>query len=609
MFLESSNNNGRKYLRLVESEKVFDPAKNKKVTRKKILLNLGFLDKLDHGDPDFFEKLKKSFIAGRPLLKELEPFVKKGNTLETYDIRIVEGSQSCIGKPKSFANSLFEKILDDLDVSQFIRTYKTHYDISYDVWGYLKLMVFGRILNPCSKFATLKQNGNYYTPIVKNIDSNEFNIYDSLTFIYEHRNAIYNRINNTMTKKYGRTTNYLFYDVTNFFFETDSPDDDIVGPDGSVEHGLRKKGVSKENREQPIVQMSLIMDEQGFPISIEQFPGNTLDKDTVDKTLRNVPGQVAGSRYIFVGDKGFTRGKSIPFALSNNKGYIISKSYRQSDKSDKDWITDPNGYVVLNENFKYKSRIRMRKHQLEDGTTADVPEKTVVYWSKKYFDMQVKEKKAFYEIVRKILENPSGFRASSIKSKDVSKYLKDYFISKSTGEVLKTKDLVALLDLDKLKRDYDSLGYYAIVTSETKMDDLDIIDKYHELVKIEDEFRIMKSSLNARPIYLWTKEHILAHLDVCVLALMVIRMIQRQIKLAFPRSDYKLFYEGLSADRIIDALNKFNVEKLDDSYYRFNDLDDSDLQTILSAFGVSIPLKLFKLGELRQFKLNYKITT
>ena len=160
----------------------------------------------------------------------------------------------------------------------------------------------------------------------------------------------------------------------------------------------------------------------------------------------------------------------------------------------------------------------------------------------------------------------------------------------------------------KLKEDYDLLGYYTIVTSETALDDLEIINKYHELVKIEDEFRIMKSTLNTRPIFLRTPEHIMAHLVICTIALIVIRLIQRQIKLKNPKDSFNVFYEGLSANRIVAALNKFKVEKLDEFYYRFNDLDDPDLSIILSSFGINLPLKLFKLGELKQLKSSCNLS-
>ena len=374
MFLELINNNGRKYVRLVESNKVLDPNTNKKVPRKKTVLNIGFLSKFDDGDPEYFERLKASFKSGHPLIKELEPFVEKGAKKETYEVKIYEGTDECIGHPKLIANTIIEKILEELDLSQLIRTYKQHYEIKYDVYGFFKLLVLGRILNPVSKISTVNQNSDYYTDILKD-DFYKYNIYDTLDFVFKHRHAIFNRINANMTKKYGRTTNYLFYDVTNFFFETDREDGDVMQEDGTAMEGLRKVGVSKERRKTPIVQMGLIMDEQGIPISIEQFPGNKLDEFTVAKSFNNSVDSIQKSRFVFVGDKGFSKGPDLGYLISCNNGYIVSKSVRGSSKDDRRWIKDPEGFIHLSEDFKYKSRIVKRNHTLPDGSSIQVPEK------------------------------------------------------------------------------------------------------------------------------------------------------------------------------------------------------------------------------------------
>ena len=125
------------------------------------------------------------------------------------------------------------------------------------------------------------------------------------------------------------------------------------------------------------------------------------------------------------------------------------------------------------------------------------------------------------------------------------------------------------------------------------MSDKEIIDIYHNLVEIEDEFRVMKMSLSTRPIYLRRPEHITAHLTICTIALLFIRIIQNKLK---------LIGKSLSADRIQDALNKWQVEKISDEYYRFNNLKDDDLSALLNAFKIEIPKKLYRIGELKHIK-------
>lgn len=137
------------------------------------------------------------------------------------------------------------------------------YDVNYDVYGLFKLLVFERLLSPASKWAAMQPRNQYYFPVVKG-EIGEYDIYRALDFIYEHKSAIFNRIDKVMTSKYQKVTDYVFYDVTNFYFETEKEDDDLNLSDGSVECGLRQHGVSKENRKQPIVQMGLIMDKMPY---------------------------------------------------------------------------------------------------------------------------------------------------------------------------------------------------------------------------------------------------------------------------------------------------------------------------------------------------------
>lgn len=192
----------------------------------------------------------------------------------------------------------------------------------------------------------------------------------------------------------------------------------------------------------------------------------------------------------------------------------------------------------------------------------------------------------------------------------IKKYLKKDVINKKTGELLKTSDLSAILDIDKLKRDYNLMGYYTLATSEINMDDQEIIKTYGNLVEIEEQFRVMKSTLETRPIYVRTKEHIIAHLTICTIALIITRLIQKQININHPELISKdlLFCNAMSADRIQAALNKWKIEKIGDTYYRFCDTDDNDLALILDSFGIDIPKKCFKIGEVKQLKSNIEMS-
>ena len=166
-----------------------------------------------------------------------------------------------------------------------------------------------------------------------------------------------------------------------------------------------------------------------------------------------------------------------------------------------------------------------------------------------------------------------------------------------------------MLDEEKINAFNSLMGYYKIVTSELNMPDTEVIDKYHGLSQIEDQFRIMKGNLDTRPVFVRTKEHINAHLIICFISLLVLRIIQYKIKQTenFVIDETKYWQEGMPAEKIIKALNKWTIDKMNDEYYRFNSINDEDLSIILKAFNISIPSKLYKRAELRNIKVNIKI--
>ena len=214
------------------------------------------------------------------------------------------------------------------------------------------------------------------------------------------------------------------------------------------------------------------------------------------------------------------------------------------------------------------------------------------------------------DFVQEYLKNPHSFRLSSTQLPLVKKYLKKDVVNKKTGEMMKANDLESFLDVEKLKRDYDLMGYYTLATSEINMSDEQMLKTYGNLVEIEEQFRIMKGTLDVRPMFVRTKEHIIAHLAICSVALIVMRLIQKQIKAKHPEliNNDLLFSNVLSADRIQSALRKWKIEKVWDTYYRFCDIDDPDLALILDSFGINIPKKCFKINEVRELKSKMELS-
>ena len=614
MNIECFNNHNKPYLRLVASLGLKKVA-GRYVHRRKTVLNLGPLDRLDDGKPDFLRRLRESFRAGTPIVESLAPFVgecgKKKVTV-TFEV----GDAKCLGDPKRMAATILDPVFAALGLDEFFASVKHASKISYDLQGIVRLLAYGRILEPASKSATMDQNGKWYAPPVKS--ANDDNVYDALTVIARNRERILRRMNTCVTRGTGRKADVVFYDVTNFFFEIPEADPDsekeVVGEGGSkakvTVRGLRKYGVSKENRRQPIVQTGLFLDDQGIPLSIEEFPGNTLDAQTLRTAMKKTVGTFDMGRFILVADRGMYSGTNMQAVREGGNGYIVSKSLLKSTAKEREWAVGPKGWEVVREDFKCKSDIVTRTVKDEngnvvkgpDGTPKTYEEKVVVYWSESFYRRQVHENKSFLEFVAKLRANPAGFRATAAESRSLRKFLKKDVVNAKTGEVLDGTKLRAMIDDEKLDAFKDLMGYYQIVSSETKMPSTEIIEKYHGLTRIEDQFREMKGTLETRPVYVRTPEHIRAHLMVCFIALTMLRLIQRKTKAVVSRDpDVKWSY-GIPGARVAAALREWKVDELPGDYYRMQDATGEDIRAILKAYGIEIQPKIYTKGEIREIK-------
>ncbi len=607
MFIEAVQNNGKKYLRLVQSIRVRNKS-GYKVSQKKVILNIGPLDRFEDGQPDYIGRLKKSFKAGTPLIPALQPFCEDKKTLETYRFAINEGSPDCFGHPKLFSHVLMERILEELGLNTFFSSYKGFTKLQYDVYGFAKLLIFGRLLNPASKYATVRQNDDYYEPILK--DFNPDNVYDTLDFIADNKDKIIRRINTNLVKKAHRSPEIIYYDVTNFYFEIGEPDEDILDDEGNIiERGQRKMGVCKEERKLPIVQMGLFMDDEGIPIAIETFPGNTLDHLTLRPALKKNIDGLEFSRFIMIADRGICNYQNLLHILDAGNGYIVSKSLLKSTKKEREWTYDDQGYTIVSEDFRYKSRIVKKNVKDEDGNMRTVEEQVVVYWSRKFQARAERENKKFLDFLKKLEEHPENFRITAVQSKALRKFFKKECVNEKTGEILDSSKIRAFVDFDKVAEYRKSLGYYQIVTSELTMDAQEVIDKYHGLTQIEDQFHVMKGDLDTRPFYVRTPEHMTAHLLICMISLILLRIIQKRLKdSGVIKTDPGAYWSGgMSAARIQSALNKWKVDFLPGDLYRFMDVDDPDLRLILDAFEINIPAKLYRRAELKHIKTEIKV--
>lgn len=619
--IECVKNNGVPYLRLAESR--YD--KDKKHQKKIIIKNLGPLSKFDDGKPDFLKRFREKFRNGE---LEFDGITYQNKILPRYSYEFDFDVSNPLSHSIVFKNvgyKFLESVYEDLGISQAIRLLKSRSKIEYDVDGILKLLVFNRILDPKSKKKCFEGKDLFYGQITTTEDLNH--IYKALDFLATNSKKIQNRMNTKIkNSSIGRVTNLTYYDVTNYYFETMYGDDDIYELDENneivkdekgkpliVEKGFRKKGVSKENSKGPIVQMGLFIDNNGIPVSHKLFPGNTQDKTTFKDVLEHDVDEMDLGKIVVVADNGMNTQENKYLLVNKGNGYIVSKSVKKSWTTIGPWALDNKDYIEIKNSlgevvFKYKYRINEIEltYRNTDGTKSKktVKEKEIIYWSKKHYEKEIHQNKKFIEYLEACKENPDKLKDKQRKSQEFIEVLD---IDKKTGEVIKTKKVVVFLE-EKLKKYKETLGFYSIVTSEIEEDDKEIINRYHGLSRIEDSFRIIKSDLEGRPIYVWTEEHIKAHFLICFIALTIIRIIQHKILQYENKSTLNVdgWEQGVTAEKLKEALLRYQCSVDKNGICLFTGID-SELKKIYSALKIKYDLKSPTITELNKLlsKIKY----
>ncbi len=601
MHIECWKSGRAPYLRVVERYSVIEDGVTKSKTRT--VRNLGPLARFDDGKPDFIGRLRSSFRSGQPIIPELNDLACKTVPVAKVRFEIDPANEDeCYCNPKNIGYFLLDGLYDSLGIYDVLNLHKSRRKLGYDLNGLAKLLIFGRVLEPDSKLGTFESRGRYLFDIVSS--ETLIDIYRALDSLNEKADSIQKRMNLKISESVGRNTEMCFYDVTNYYFEIGENDPDEMDEDGNVlKKGLRKKGVSKEKRGEPIVQMGLFIDDNGIPIAYRLFPGNNTDQTTLRPALEKTVDTMKLGRVIVVADGGLNSGPNIAHLLDCGNGYILSKSTKKSDKEVKAWMLDKNGYEWNdNKTFKVKSVIRNRKIKGADGKPREITEKLVCYWSKKHYDRELHENEKFIEYLNSVIENPDKLKD---KQKKIEKFLMERQVDKETGEIVDTHKHLSI-DRNKVQEYLDLLGYYTIMTSETDKSDREIINKYHGLSRIEDSFRITKSNLEGRPVFVHTPEHINAHFLICFIALTMIRLIQYRILKYQNKDTLNLdgWESGLSADRVQTALDSWVADSLPGGYFRTSKPSD-DLALILDAFSIDKSLALPSFSDLRKLKFNF----
>ena len=564
MYLKKTPNaQGRIRLSIVDN--YYD--KQKKCSRQKTIESIGFLDELEK----IYEDPISHFQKRVELLNQ-----QKKEKQAPINFTFYDSDRLCIGDNlrKNFGYAAFSKIYHELKLDTFFNNRQRHTKESYDANTIMKMLVYSRLLAPASKKASYDNRDQFFEKTDYSLDD----VYRCLTFLNRHKENLQVWMNDRIKEQYGRDTSLIYYDVTNYYFETDKQTD------------LLHKGVSKEHRPNPIVQLGLFMDNNAIPITYELFAGNTNDCLTYRPNFGRIKKQFDLGRVISVADKGMTTGDNIWYTINTptKDGYVFSMSIRGADKSVKEYVLDEEGYKWFGDEYKRKSRLCPRTILVTSNNgrkiKKQIDEKQVVFWSKKYATRAKAEREAALAKARDLAKHPGNYTRAT--SYGAAKYVKKVEYDKETGEILTAS---SILDINEdLIREEEALdGYYMLLTSEMDTPDDKIIDMYRGLWRIEESFKITKSELEARPVYVWTNEHIEAHFLTCFVALTLSRILEMKLEHKY------------SAGRILESLSKANCSLIQQNYYMF-DYFDEVLKDIGDLMNIDFAKRVRTLGDIKQ---------
>jgi len=576
-----SKQNNKKGTYLVIENKYWDKEKKKPGTKHHT--SLGYLHDLQKEFPDPIAHFKE--------VVEQMNAEEKGNKKITIEIDLKEKLPNESHTRYNLGYAAIMKIYYELELDRFFNNKARHEAFEYNTNSIMKLLTITRILHPSSK----KRSYEYRDMFFERFDFELHDIYRALSHFSKIGTECQRFISDQISAKFGRDTTLMYFDVTNFHFEIDEPDD------------MRKRGKEKNNRPDPIVQMALAMDADGIPLYYKLFPGNTHDSKTFIPVFKDLCVRFAPGRVIAVADMGCTSSNNIFFLKGGDRdkrvnGYVFSFSIRKGSEKFKKYVLNDTGYTdrdgkPLKKDFDYKvkSRIEVREIQvtMKNGSQKSmlIDEKQVVYWSEKYAKKARAEREETIKKALDVIANPKKHNKGTVHG--AAAYIKNITFDKKTGEIYEEPGKKLIYDEDKAAEDAKYDGYYCIITSELEMSEQRVIEIYRGLSDIEDNFKVSKSDLDIRPVHVSRQDRINAHVLTCFISLVILRIIQK-------KTDYKF-----TPEQIITCLNEISCSLEHTNLYIF-DYRSNISDCIGDALGIDFTNKRLQLSEIKNILASTK---
>lgn len=532
-----------------------------------------------------------------------------------FNERIPSTDSPCSNSTSLNIGYLYLKnIYAKLNLSDFFKSVSSDRKITYDCNKICQFLTYARTLDPASKYGTYDKLDTYYEKpqveyqhMIRFLDILERNSDQYLKHLFDNSENIVKR-----------DTSVMYYDCTNYFFETEKPDEEIVDEvTGEIILGLRQFGISKENKTSPIVEMGLIMDSRGIPISMCIHPGNTNEQLTAVPLEKEVIKMTGNKKFIYCADAGLGSYNIRKFNDMGGRAYIVTQSVKKLGQEIKDIVFNDSNYRLLSNDDAITLK-EMRTFNKKDANNlslyndfaykvipANTAMDTGLYEEKVYKNGRTKKVKAKgtlhqYIIVtfsRKMMEYQRTIRERQLERAKKLLRLKDpEKIKKGPNDIRRflknTSSDTAnyVLDMDKIHEEEKYDGFYAVATN---LDDSakDILAVAQNRYKIEDCFRIMKTNFDARPVFLRKPERIRAHFLICYTALLIYRLMECKL-------DDNLTH--VTTSNLIKTLRNMNVVNMDDMYYKSIYSGSQALDALEKCFELQLNRKYYKPSDLNK---------
>ena len=532
-----------------------------------------------------------------------------------FNERIPSTDSPCSNSTSLNIGYLYLKdIYAKLNLSDFFKSVSSDRKITYDCNKICQFLTYARILDPASKYGTYDKLDTYYEKpqveyqhMIRFLDILDRNSDKYLKHLFDNSENIVKR-----------DTSVMYYDCTNYFFETEKPDEEIIDEvTGEIILGLRQFGISKENKTSPIVEMGLIMDSRGIPISMCIHPGNTNEQLTAVPLEKEVIRMTGNKKFIYCADAGLGSYNIRKFNDMGGRAYIVTQSVKKLGQEIKDIVFNDSNYRLLSNDDAITLK-EMRTFNKKDANNlslyndfaykvipANTAMDTGLYEEKVYKNGRTKKVKAKgtlhqYIIVtfsRKMMEYQRTIRERQLERAKKLLRLKDpEKIKKGPNDIRRflknTSSDTAnyVLDMDKIHEEEKYDGFYAVATN---LDDSakDILAVAQNRYKIEDCFRIMKTNFDARPVFLRKPERIRAHFLICYTALLIYRLMECKL-------DDNLTH--VTTSNLIKTLRNMNVVNMDDMYYKSIYSGSQALDALERCFELQLNRKYYRPSDLNK---------